>query len=173
MKHGLDIAIRRWLASERRGNEREAEHTLARVFRAMPMPAASAGFADRVLAGVGLGSAAVYPGWSRAAIAACLLVAGLALSYTLPLVLSLTRLVAPGEAAGLLVQGFVALVGRLDEALSIWRFFAGLVETSMLIVTAPPVLLTLLALAALSAFTLRGLSDLLSEGRSPGYVRPH
>ena len=80
---------------------------------------------------------------------------------------------APAEVAAGLVQGFVGLAGRLDEVLSLWRFFAGLVEASMLIVTAPPVLATLLILTVLSAFTFRGLSELLSLARRPGHVQAH
>ena len=171
MHSRLDTAMRRWLAAECDGRDGEAERALRSLLTALPLPSPSAAFADRVLAGVGLSGPAVYPWWGRAAIAACLLVAGVALAFTLPLVFSLTRLVAPGEAAGALVQSFVALIGRVDEALSIWRFFAGLAETSMLIVTAPPVLLILLTLTVLSAFTLRGLSELLSSRRSPGYAQ--
>ena len=173
MKTRLDTAIRRWLAAERRGRHDAAELALVRIFQALPMPAASAGFVDRVMAGAGLGRPAVYPWWSRAAIAASLLLPGLALAYTLPLVFSLIRLVAPAEVAAGLVQGFVGLAGRLDEVLSLWRFFAGLVEASMLIVTAPPVLATLLILTVLSAFTFRGLSELLSLARRPGHVQAH
>jgi len=177
MKTPLDTVIGRWLIAERDGRESAAEGALGRIFEALPTASPSAGFADRVLAGVGLGRvtpvAAVYPWWSRAAIAACLILAGLASAYTLPLVFSLTRLVAPAEVAGVLVQGFVALVGRVDEALSLWRFFAGFIETLMLIVTAPPVLLTLLTLTVLSAFTFHGLSELLSLRRNPGYVQAH
>ena len=172
MNQRLDAVFKGWLAAESDGRDREAEHALRRIFGALRMPAPAAGFADRVLSGVGLlrPPVAVYPWWSRAAIAACLLLAGLALTYTLPLVFGLTRLVAPGELAGAAVRGFVGLISRVDEVLSIWRFCAGVVETLMLVATAPPVVLTLLALTALSAFTFRGLSDLVSPHRSQRHV---
>ena len=87
------------------------------------------------------------------------------------LVLSLGAVVAPGEAIGAVVQGWVAVVSRLDELLSLWRVWARIVETVMLIATAPPVVLSLLTLAVLSALTFRGLERALVTDRSPDHVQ--
>ena len=92
--------------------------------------------------------------------------AGLAAAYLLPLVLSLIQVVAPAEAIGALVRGAVSLLGRLDDLLSIWRVWAWMVDTALLVATAPPVVLALLALTVLSALTLRGLQLALVPDRS-------
>lgn len=160
-----------WLAAERRGRDGAAEGALRRLFVALPPVMPAAGFTDRVLAAAGVGwRVRLDPWWSRAAVAACLLLAGLASAVMLPLVASLTAVVAPGEAIGVLVQGWVALASRVDELLSLWQVWARVVETVMLIATAPPVVLSLLTLAVLSALTLRGLERALVTDRSPNHV---
>ncbi|MCP3957223.1 MAG: hypothetical protein GY719_05165 [bacterium] len=172
MTERLDMTMRRWLAAEQAGREADAERALARMFAALPMSAASAGFADRVLASAGLRSTALA-WWGRAAVAALLLITGLALAYTLPLVVGLAALVAPGEVFAAVVQGFVGLANRVDEVVAIWHILARVMETLTAIATAPPVAITLLTLTILSAATFRGLSGLLSPERSPGYVQAH
>lgn len=168
----VDNIFKHWMTAERSGREAEAERALARLFAVLPAPLPSAGFADRVLAGAGLRAApAVYPWWSRAAIAACLMVVGMALAYTLPLTLGLSRLVAPGEVAATIVSGFVAVLSRIDELFVAWRLCANVAQTLMLVVTSPPVFWTVLTLSTLSAFTLRGLSELVSSNRKSAYVQ--
>ncbi len=174
-----ETTVKRWLAAEHGGRDAAAEHALRGLFAALPAAVPSAGFSDRVLAAVARRVArrrpvAVSPRvsrrWSRAAVAACLLLAGLAAALALPLVSSLTYIIAPGEAIGALVRGFVALVSRIDELLSVWRVWARFVETALLIATAPPVVLALLTLTALSAFTFRGLKRALVPDRSLDHV---
>ena len=170
----LQGQLRRWLVAEDVDDSPEAERALALLFTALPAPSPGADFADRVISSVGLRPMpAVYPWWSRATIAASLFLVGLATAYALPLVFSLAQLVAPNELAGVVVQSFVGLVGRLDELLALWRIGARVVATSVLVATAPQVVLTLLALTAFSAFTFRGLNQLLSPPRSSGYVRAY
>lgn len=172
MNERLDDVFSSWWAAERAGRDGDAERALARLFCALPVPAPAADFAGRVLARAGLQVvAASYPWWGRAAVAACLLTAGLATAFVLPLVLGLTRLVAPGEAVATLVAGFVAVASRIDEALALWQSLAAVADTVALVATAPPVVLALLTLAALSAFTFRGLSELLTARRSPEHVQ--
>ena len=172
MKPRIERTCDRWLAAEQRGDDDGAELALAELFAALPLPVPAAGFADRVLRGAGLPPlSAVYPRWSRVAISACLLVVGAALAYTLPLALGLSRLVAPAEVAGALVQGIVGLLSRVDEVVELGRLLAAVVRTSWLVMTAPPVVATLLALTALAALTLRGLSELVSSNRNRAYVQ--
>ncbi len=171
-----DKIFERWLAAEHDERDDAAERALGKVFAALPSALPSAGFSDRVLAAVHLKpSAASRPvavaWWRRAAVAACLLLAGLSAALALPLVSSLTYLIAPGEAVGALVQGFVALISRLDELLSVWRLWARFVDIALLIATAPPVVLALLTLTTLSAFTFRGLKRALVPHRSCDHVQ--
>ena len=160
-----------WLAAEKVGRDAAAERALRGLFMALPSTVPAADFADRVLAAVGRGRrCGLDPRWTRAAIAACLLLAALASTLVLPLFASLTALVAPGEAIGALVRGWVALASRVDELLSLWHVWARIVETVMLIATAPPVMLALLTLTVLSAVTFRGLERALVTDRSPDHV---
>ncbi|MEM7351876.1 MAG: hypothetical protein AAF657_13845 [Acidobacteriota bacterium] len=168
----FDTHLKHWIAAERGGRDADAELALERLFAALPLPEPSAGFAGRVLASAGLRAApVVYPWWSRATIAACLMVVGLTLAYTLPLALGLSRLVGPSEIAATVVAGFVAVIRQVDELLLILQTFAGVVETLLLVVTAPQVVLVLLALSTLSAFTFRGLSELVASNRNSMYVQ--
>ncbi len=171
MKSPLNIEFADWLAAERDGREVDAEAALAGVFTALPGLAPTVGFVDRVMAGAGfIRPPMMESRWFRGAIAAVLLLVGLAMAWILPAVLGLTRLITPGELASLAVQGFVAVISRIDELLALWQVWTRIASTAMLVATSPPVVLSLLALTALSAFTFRGLSELLSPQRSPDYV---
>ncbi len=170
----VDSRLERWLAAEDADDTAEAEGALAVLFSAWPNPLPRTDFAERVLIGAGLRPLpAVYPWWSRAVIAVCLLLAGLATAYVLPLVFNLVQLVAPSQLAGGVVQTFVGLLSRFDELLAIWRIGARMVAPSVLIATSPQVVLMLLALTASSVFIFRGLNLLLSPPRSSGYVQAH
>jgi hypothetical protein len=169
--HEHDDIFETWLAAERDGRDAAAERALRGLFAALPPAVPAADFAGRVLAAAGLPRRfGLDPWWSRAAVAACLLLAGLASALVLPLVVSLTAIVAPGEAVGALIEGWVALASRVDELLSLWHVWARIVETVMLIASAPPVVLSLLTLTVLSALTFRGLERALVTDRSPDHV---
>ncbi len=178
--------IYRWLAAEMAGREAEAEKALSRLFRALPMPSASAAFADRVMAGAGLLvphglplSRGTVMGWrSRAAIAAALFTCGLAAVFMPPLVIASLQLISPGptqavEVLAAVVQGAVAALGRIDELLALWRFAVNLGQAAWLVATSPPVALTLLSMTALASLALRWLTELLNPQRNPGYVQAH
>ncbi len=178
MQAPFDTILEHWLAAEKAGRDGEAERALERAFSALPAITPAAGFADRVLAatmparlpaGALVGSVrrtANLARWGRAAVAACLLLAGLAAAYLLPLMLSLSQVIAPAEAIGGLVRGFVSVLGRIDELLSLWRVWAWMLDTALLVATAPPVVLALLTLTVLSALTFRGLQRALVPNRS-------
>ncbi len=172
MRTPLDTILEHWLAAEENGRDAEAERALARAFSALPTLPPSAGFADRVLAAAmpARGPFATHPGWARGSAAACLLSAGLAAAYLLPLMLSLAQAIAPAEAIAGLVQGLVAAFGRIDDLLSVWRVWTWVVDTTLLVATAPPVVLALLTLTVLSALTFRGLHRALVPHRSPDHV---
>ncbi len=170
MKEATDNILERWLAAESDGHDTAAERALREMFVALPSALPTADFADRVMAAVAPRRVAVYPWWSRVAVAACLVLVGLAMALVLPVALSLARVITPGEAIGALVQGFVALTSRVDELLSVWRLWAQIVDTALLIATAPPVVVLLLTLTMLSAFTFSGLKRALFPDRSPDHV---
>ncbi len=162
-----------WLAAERNARDAAAERALRNLFARLPQASPTIDFADRVLTAVAHSrpvAVASYPWWSRAAIAACLVLVGLSAALVMPAALSLARVIAPGDAVGVMVQGFVALAGRLDELLSLWQVWARIVDTILLVATAPPVVLALLTLTALSAFTFRELKRALVPYRSSDHV---
>ncbi len=173
-----DPIIERWLKAENDGRDDAAEQALRAAFSGLPQTSPTAGFADRVLASIAAGvstatprtAAAFSPWWGRAATAACLLLAGLSAALSLSVVGSLARIIAPGEAIGVLVRGFVGLAGRIDDLLSLWHGWARLVDTVLLVASAPPVVVSLLTLTALSALTFRGLRRALVPYRSPDHV---
>ncbi len=172
MDRHINEALSRWLASEGAGKDTAAEQALAEAFTALPMPVPPVGFAEQVMARVGLRRLPVtYSRWSQAAIAATLLVVGSALAYTLPLAFGVSRLITPGDVVATLVGGFVGVSSQLDELFGVWLFFADLADTLFLIAMSPPVTLTILGLTTLSALTVRGLSELLSSNRNSAYVQ--
>ncbi len=158
-----------WLAAERQGREAEAEEVLFEVFRAFPLTLPSSGFAGRVLVGAGV----VWSWQARAAVAAGVLLSGLAAAFLVPAAITLRHLVTPGDVMVAVAQGLAAAAGTLDEILSLWRFVAGLQEALWLVVATPPVTLTLLAMIAVATLAYRWLVELLALQRSPQYVQAH
>ncbi len=166
MNHPDDTLFKRWLAAEEGGRDAVAEQALEALFSALPSVSPTAGFAGRVMAATSV----PLPWWHRAAIAACLLVTGLTAASGLPLAVSLVRGVAPAELIGTGVQALGTMASRIDELLSLWSLWLGIVDTVLLIATAPPVVWSLLTLTALSALTFRGLKRALVPYRSPDHV---
>jgi len=164
--------LSRWLAAEGAGNDSAAEQALAQAFAALPLPLPPVGFAEQVMARVGLREIpATYSRWSQAAIAATLFWVGSALAYILPLAFGVSRLISPGDVVATLVSGVVGVSNQLDVLFGVWRFFANLADSLFLIAMSPPVTLTVVGLATLSALTVRGLSELLSSNRNSAYVQ--
>jgi len=162
-----------WLTAEGRAREAAAERALVEFFRLLPQAVPSPGFADRVVA-------AAWPrpvlqlSWPmRVAIATCLLLAGLSTIFLMPIVLRLVRLVAPGDVIASLVDAFLALVDRLVGLLVVWQWVASLGESLLVVVTSPPVVVTLLGMTTLSALAYRSLSALLNPHRSSRYVEAY
>ena len=160
-------SLHRWLAAERRGREAEAEEILFEVFRALPLTSPAAAFADRVLVGAGV----VWSLQARAATAACLLLAGLAAALLVPVAVGALALVPPGDVLAAPFLGLAGAANALDEILSVGRLAARLQEALWLVVTAPPVALTLLAMTALAAFAGHWLAGQLSPYRSLRHVQ--
>lgn len=158
--------LMRWLAAERADRDEDAERMLGELLRSLPDVMVPAGFADRVLIGAG-----VVLSWRlRAAIAGNLAAAGLAAAFLLPAIVGVVGRVAPGDVLATAAAGFATAVGALDELVTIWRFLAHLRETLWMVVATPPVALTLLAMVVVAAIAWRGLTELLTPPRSPGYA---
>ncbi|MEE8525426.1 MAG: hypothetical protein V3T72_15930 [Thermoanaerobaculia bacterium] len=158
--------LHRWLTAENRGRDEDAEQLLFGLFRALPEAAPVAGFADRVLIAAG-----VISSWRmRAVVTGGLLAAGLAAAFLLPLAIGLVTRIAPGDVLGLAASGVTAVAAAVDELVVVWHFLARLRETLWLVISTPPVALTLLTMAAVSTLAGRWLVELLSLHRSPGYA---
>lgn len=158
--------LHRWLEAEERGRDEQAERLLAGIFAGLPQAQPAADFADRVLAAAG-----VAVSWRlRVAVSGGLLAAGLAAAFLLPLAVALVSQIAPADVVEAAASGIAGIANALDELVFIWHFLAHLRETAWLVVSAPPVALTLLTMAAICTLAARWLVDLLSLDRSPGYA---
>jgi hypothetical protein len=156
----------RWLAAESRGRDEDAEQLLFGLFRGLPEAAPADGFADRVLIAAG-----VVSSWRlRVAATGGLLAAGLAAAFLLPLAFALLGRIDPGAVTAALAAGVTGAAAALDDLVFVWQFLAHLRQTLWMVVSAPPVALTLLATAAVCALSGRWLAGLLSLDRSPGYA---
>lgn len=155
-----------WLAAERAGRDDLAEKVLGELLRALPEHPVPFGFAGRVLVDAG-----VVLSWRlRAAIGGSLMAAGLAAAFVLPLVLGLLGRIRFGDVLAVVTNGFATAVSALDEMVAVWRFLAQLRESLWLVISTPPVALTLTAMVLVAVLAFRGLSELLSPQRSPGYA---
>ena len=173
MSRRLHQTVGRWLREERRGAAAAADAALRRVFRALPAPAPSAGFVERVMVGAGLAPARPAPaalGW-RIVISASLVLAAGAAAAAPGLALRLLRSVSPGALIRLGAEGVVETCQRLAEGLAVWQTLTSIGETLSQVLTAPPILAALLAATLLSAGGFRLLHGLLAVDRRAEDVR--
>ena len=174
-RHPKD-ALERWWTAESGGREAEAERALFSLFRVLPEPVPSPDFADRVVAAWTTGreelrAPGFRPTWRiRLAIALCLFLAGLAAAFLLPTVLGMSRFVTPSEVIASVAAGFSTLVQSFAGVVSLWGFLAHLRDSLLLVVTAPPVIASLLMGATLAALAFRGLIELLHPARSSAHA---
>ncbi len=158
--------LNRWLMAESRGHDEDAEQLLFGLFRGLAPAEPAPDFADRVLLAAG-----VTVSWRlRAAVGSGLLAAGLAAAFLLPLALGLVASIAPGDVLATAAAAVTGIATALDELVFVWNFLVHLRETLWLVVSTPPVALTLLAMVAICFLSGRWLVELLSLDRSPGYA---
>ncbi len=163
MSRRLEDNVREWLRAEGTGPDELAEEALARALADLGRRRPGAGFADRALMRAGRLSPAWFAWrswWSRAAVAGCLLVAGLAVA-SLP-----TWLLIAGPLARALGAPFTAVVWHwMTEwavaAFASWGVIAD-VTTAVCVWLATPSGIALLAVNVLLACgSLIGLKRLL------------
>jgi len=155
------------LAAEKSGRVEPAERALRDLFAMLADPLPGAGFAGRVLARLEP-TPTVVPigiGW-RLALAACLMLAGLWIAYLPLVVMPLIDAARVGQVVGLLGSALVTGSQMLVGWLSFWESLGAVNRVLVTMISKPPVALTLVVLAGLTALSFRFLSDLLAEERS-------
>lgn len=176
MGRKLQKSVRHWLHEERLGRQEGAEAGLRYVFAQLPLPGPAPGFADRVLARVGLtpeprllGTLSTAWAW-RLALALCLVL------------VTITVLLTPGfvyvvfgslKGDSLAQIGTAALVGflrRFGEGLAVWQAFseAGRILASTL--NTPFVYAALIIGSLFSIGAFRVLHGLMISDRGTNYA---
>ncbi len=162
--------LERFLKAERAGQDRAAEAALTALFRTLPMAAPVPGLADKVLLASGIDRSRAWSWKARSAVAAAVASAGLALAWLLPILSVLSPRLAPGKVVGGAVHGLVSAAQGLAEWFSFWFRIADFIDTLLVAVTAPPVVLALILTGSLAVLLTRGLVNLVVDDRSPHYV---
>ena len=179
----LARALDRWLAAEgshataatEASETTDVDEALRAVFVRLPDPFLPPGLAPRIMAVVAAERRRAAPlnWWSRALLAACLALAGLALTVlpgpvmTLLPRLGLARALSALSSLG---DGLVALFGWIGEGAAFWGHLANLGTGVARLAGTPPVAWLLLASAALSAAAFVCLHRLLLSERSVAYA---
>ena len=166
MSRNLHRAVNRWLTAERDGAE-GSERALRRVFAALPAPSLPAGFTDAVMARAGLAvpvRAATPMVW-RLALAAALAAAAVAAATVPPVAYGLLSRITAGDVLRFAAGTVVEACQRLAEGLAVWQAFGSIGETFAGALSAPPILIALLAATLLSAGGFRMLHGLLAIDR--------
>ena len=176
MGRKLHKSVRHWLQEERLDRLDGAELGLRQVFAQLPLAGPAPGFADRVLARVGLvpepllfGS--ISTAWAlRLAIALCLVL------------VTITVLVTPGivyvvfgslKGDSLTQIGTAALVGflqRFGEGLAVWQAFSGAGRILASTLNTPSVYAALIFGSLFSIGAFRLLHGLMISDRGTSYA---
>ena len=167
MMRKLDDAVERWLAEEA-GETASAEARLSEVFQRLTPPRPPRGFAMAVLRRAGLARRRdVFANtWVHVAIAAALLLSGLAVAF-LPAVARIARLLlAPADFIAWASRGVVSASRVLAGALDVWGFMSRLGNALGTAVATPQVALTLILVALCAGGALRALDRLITAERS-------
>ena len=166
MSRRLQRAVNRWLRAETVASE-DSDRALRRVFRALPAPPLPAGFAERVMLGVGLAAprrAPVPLAW-RVALAGALTLGAGAVATAPGIVLGLLGRITPGDLLRLAATAVVETCQRLAEGLAVWQAASSIGGTFAEVLSGPWILTALLAAMLLSASGLRMLHGLLAVDR--------
>ncbi len=169
MRRGNLQHLHRWLAAEAQGHDADAERALQALFVGLFAVRPNRGFAGRVLAAAGV----ERPPWSlprRAAVALCLLAAGLAAAYLPPILLGVARGLGPGRIFDAVIQASLALYEQIAVLVTVGQVFEGLYRAFVVVAISPPVVAAWFLALAVSVFGVRALARLLALERSSGYV---
>lgn len=167
-RHALD-SWQRFLDAERDGRSDQADLALGELFRELPRPSPSAGFAVRVMARLARRSPFARPA-VRFGLAAALVVAALAAGLAAPVLGALAGLVGPAGALHLLIDAATGLVVRIGHGFEVWQTVASAARSLGTAVLHPPVLLLLVLQLAIAAAALRALADLAISKRSSSHA---
>lgn len=162
--------LHRWLGAEAQGHDAGAERALQALLVELPEARPRRGFAGRVLAAAGV----ARPAWSvaqRAAVAACLLSAGLVVAYLPPILLGVARGIGPGRMLDILIQASLALYEQLTVLVTLGQVCESLYRAFVLLAVSPPAVAAWVLALAVSFFCVRILSWLLAHPRGNGYVQ--
>ncbi|HEV2854019.1 MAG TPA: hypothetical protein VHC97_14570 [Thermoanaerobaculia bacterium] len=171
-------ALDRWLKAERDDRSEAADEALFELFKALPLIAPPAGFADRVLSRAGLQAAAVRRDLfasrvARLAVVLCLMSLGLGVLW-LPLVLrALASLWGPWSFGDLVQGGVRALIDAtrwLASALRIGDVLFGIGRALTQALTVPQVTAGLVVCLIVSSLAFRYLRDQITGERNWTHV---
>lgn len=180
----LDGELHRFLAAEAAADDAAAERALGGLFAALPASEPRADFAARVMARIEASPLRALPGalpWAardlppalRLPLAAALALAGVAAFYGVPALYLLLARLEPGSliaAASGLGGSLAAWLGELAWVAQVGR---QLLEALFEVLASPPVLLLVVASAALATLSSRWLFVLLEPARRSSDVALH
>lgn len=182
MRPSDDEILRRWLAAEQDGRDGDAETALLALFEALPPLAPPAGFADRVLARVGLAAPVpvrrnlFVPVWVRALVTLALLGTGLALPWLSGVLRSLasvgSALWSPGDLVRLGTGALIALSQGLVAALAFWDWLLGIGRAFAAPLATPAMTLFMIGCLLVSLVAFHFLRNLITRDRSWIHVEP-
>ena len=161
--------LHRFLTAETEGRDAAAERALQALFLGLPAGRPRPGFAGRVLAAAGV----ARPPWSvprRAAVAACLLAAGLAAAYLPPILFGVARALGPGRIFDAVIRTALALYEQLALVATLGSLCETLYRAFVVVATSPPAVVAWILALAVSVAGGRALSRLLTLQRSSRYV---
>ncbi len=157
-----------FLGAAARGEWESADRALEELFRELPELSPRPGFVDRVLRRVGHSAGFERP-WARWTLAASLAAAAFAIGVLVPVLASLSRLVAPSEVLGLWIHAVSDLSIRFGESLGYWQQWTRTGSSLGRALARPEIAALLAANAGLAWFALRRLTA-LGSGRSGSHV---
>jgi len=168
--------FRRWMHDEKAQRADGADVAFKHFFDSLPHPAPTAGFAERVLAQLGLeilpvpATAPAMAGAYRVGIAFALLMAGL-VAATLPgIVIPMVGSLSPGLLTDVALDSLAGLVRTMSRGLALGRAFADVGQTLQEALLTPMVMMTIAASALTSIIAFRVLHQVLTRDRSSYYV---
>ena len=171
MSRRLQRAFDKWLDLEQRGQPPvEADEALRQVFLGLPQIPLPVGFADRVLARLGLAAPAPPSFALRVAVGLCLSLTGLSVVLLPGTLKSVTDLLMAVSWIEVGTSALVGFVQRVAEGFAVWRVVSDVGEILATAFDTRIVLVALSLSVLLSAGAFRMLYGLMIQGRSSRYA---
>jgi hypothetical protein len=167
--HDQRRAWSRFLEAEAAGRFDRAEEELFVLFRALPRPAPSAGFAGRVMAQVVRRRPFARP-VVRFGLAAALVGCFLGAALLLPMVPSLAALLSPGTLVAGFADLLASIAGRFAAGAADWQEVGSAARALGRAVAQPPIFALVAAQLLVAALALRALARLAVSQRSPDHA---